>query len=425
MKKENLNIVEVDITSLKTCEYNPRYITPIAFEQLKESITKFDIVQPLLVNSNTDRLNIIIGGNQRFEALKELGYKKIPVIFLNLNLEKEKELNLRLNINNGDWDFNLLKDYDSDLLLNIGFSDTDLSSVFDDVLELEEDEFDVTKHLEKVKTTDIKTGDVFLLAENIKIICGDSLEIDTYKKIFNEEKIDIFFTDFPYNIKYDYSKGLGKNNKYGGNVDDNKSYNNYKKFVKTIIENSKNYTKKDSHFFSFCDQNYTGLIQEVYRELNISTKRTAIWIKNSANPTPKVAMNKCYEPCVYGTIGKPYLNESIKNLNEIMNKEISSGNRLSDDILDLLDIWLVPRIAGIKYLHPTQKPVTLYEKSLRRCSKINDLIFDACTGSGSLAVACLGLKRKFIGIEKDPIFCQVILDRFEELTGKKAIKLNK
>jgi len=425
MKQEKLNMIEVEITSLKTCEYNPRVISDINMEKLKDSITKFDIVQPLLVNSNKDRLNIIIGGNQRFEVLKSLGYKTVPVIFINLDLEREKELNLRMNTNNGEWDFDLLKSYDTELLLDIGFNDVDISNVFDDVLELEEDEFDVAKHLEKVKETDIKEGDIFLLDKDIKLICGDSTKIETYQKIFGEEKIDIFFTDFPYNIKYDYEKGLGKNNKYGGRVDDNKSYLGYKEFVKGIIENAKKYTKEDSHFFSFCDQNYTGLIQEVYKELNIIPKRTAIWIKNATNPTPQVFTGKCYEPCVYGTIGKPYLNKDIKNLNEIMNKEISSGNRLSDDILDLLDIWLVSRIAGTKYLHPTQKPVTLYEKSIRRCSRINDLIFDACTGSGSLAIACHGLKRKFIGVEKDAIFCQVILDRFEELTGKKAIKLNK
>jgi len=266
---------------------------------------------------------------------------------------------------------------------------------------------------------------LILLLGKHKLICGDSLKIETYKKILEENKIDLFFTDPPYNIKYNYDKGLGKNKKYGGNVDDNKTFEKYKEFLKTILTNSKEFMKEDSHFFMFCDQNYTGLVQEIFRELEIKLQRTIVWIKNNQSPTPKIAFNKTTEFCVYGTTGKPFIDNKYKNLNEIMNKEISSGNRLTDDVLDLLDIWLVDRIPGNEYMHPTQKPVTLYEKGIRRCSKINNIIFDACAGSGSLLIACEQLNRTFIGIEKEPIFCQVILNRFEELTKIKPIKLNK
>lgn len=424
MNKEKLQITEVDTKDLIISEYNPRIWDKIKLYQLKDSISKFDIVDPIIVNSADNRKNIVIGGHMRLEVCKELKYKKVPVIYLNIpDIEKEKELNIRLNKNTGDWDYQLLKDFDFDLLLNVGFSDVDFENMFNDVLSLEEDEFDVAKCLEKISETNIKTNDIYLLG-NSKLICGDATKIETFKNVLSEDKIDIFFTDPPYNIKYNYNKGLGPNKKYNGKVDDNKSYDVYKIFLKDILENAKSFIKNDAHFFMFCDQNYTGLVQEVYRELKIKLERTLVWIKNNQSPTPKNITNKATEFCVYGKIGKPYMDDKYRNLNEIMNKEVNSGNRAVEDIIDLFDIWLASRVNGTEYLHATQKPVTLYEKALRRCSKINDVVFDACSGSGSLLIACNKMKRRFIGIEKDPIYCQVILDRFETLTGIKPIKLN-
>jgi DNA modification methylase len=144
-----------------------------------------------------------------------------------------------------------------------------------------------------------------------------------------------------------------------------------------------------------------------------------LWIKNGFNATPRVAFNKCYEPCVYGTKGKPYL-APLHNLNEILDKEIGTGNRTIDDILDILDIWLAKRLPGQEYEHPTSKPPTLHEKALRRCTQINDIVLDLFGGSGSTLIACEELKRRAYLVEKEPIFCQLIINRFEKLTGVKA-----
>jgi len=130
------------------------------------------------------------------------------------------------------------------------------------------------------------------------------------------------------------------------------------------------------------------------------------------------------ECCVYGVRGKPYLNEMLRNLNEIQNKEIGSGNRSADDIFDLLNIWLVDRLPANEYLHPTMKPPTLYEKALRRCTNIGDYILDLFGGSGSQLIAAEQLKRRALLIEKDPVFVDVILHRYEQLTGVKPTKLN-
>ena len=173
----------------------------------------------------------------------------------------------------------------------------------------------------------------------------------------------------------------------------------------------------------WCDETYIGLIQELYKELGIENKRVCLWIKNNQNPTPQVAFNKAYESCVYGTKGKPYLNKNIHNFNEVLNKEIGTGNRLLDDIEDYLNIWLVKRLPSNLYEHPTEKPVTLHEKPLRRCTKPGDKILDLFGGSGSTLIACQQMKRTAYLVEIEPIFCDLIIRRFEKFTNEKAKKI--
>lgn len=139
--------------------------------------------------------------------------------------------------------------------------------------------------------------------------------------------------------------------------------------------------------------------------------------------TPQIAFNKLYEPCVYGTRGKPYL-APINNLNEILNKEVGTGNRAMDDVQDLINIWLAKRLPGNEYEHPTEKPPTLHEKPLRRCTKPGDRVLDSFGGSGSTLIACEQLNRIAYLSELDPIFCQLIINRYVQLTGSKAKQLN-
>jgi DNA modification methylase len=140
--------------------------------------------------------------------------------------------------------------------------------------------------------------------------------------------------------------------------------------------------------------------------------------------TPQVAFNKAMEPVIYATRGKPFLAPTLTNLNEVMNKEVTNGNRLSDDVLDLLNIWLVKRVAGQDYTHPTEKPPTLHEKALRRCTRPGDTVLDLFAGSGSTLIACEQMKRRCLTVEIEPVFCDVIIKRFESLTQTHAQKIN-
>jgi len=127
-----MKIVEVDINQLKPSEYNPRKASKKQWEDLKESIKRFGMVDPLIVNSAENRKNIIIGGHFRWKVAKEMGFKKVPVVYVNIpDIDKEKELNLRLNKNLGEWDWDLLANFDEGLLREVGWRDREIEKIFD------------------------------------------------------------------------------------------------------------------------------------------------------------------------------------------------------------------------------------------------------------------------------------------------------
>lgn len=420
MRKESIKITFVKVADLKLATYNPRKWDDAKKAKLRESIERFGLVEPLIVNSNSKRKNILIGGHFRVKVAKELGYKDVPVVFVNIaDIEKEKELNLRLNKNVGEWDLELLKEFDLGVLLDVGFGDEDLSQIWDDSLETEDDNFQEEKELAEIKETDIKLGDLFELGSH-RLLCADAHDSVNIQKLMGGEKTSMIYTDPIYNIGVSYDKGIGGKQSYGGKVDDNKSDAEYREFLKSGMQSALSVVNKDFHYFCYCDQKYIGMVQDLFREIGIENKRVCMWIKNGQNPTPGVAFSKCYEPCVYGIVGSPYLSKSIQNLNEVMNKEIGTGNRLIDDILDELDIWLVKRLSGNEYEHSTSKPPILHEKAIRRCSKPGDIILDLYGGSGSTLMAAEMLKRKAYITEIEPRFCQLIINRYEKLTGQKA-----
>ena len=411
---------QVDVDQLNPSLYNPRKWSDKAIKDLTESIRRFGLIDPIIANSADARRNIVIGGHFRLKVAKDLGYKTVPVVYVDIpKVEKEKELNLRLNRNTGEWDLELLQEFDVSLLLDVGFDNSDLESIWDQQLFVDEVNFNTKEAIQKIKDPITKVGDIYQLGEH-KLICGDSTQKETFQKLLGEEKTDMLYFDPPYNINLDYSKGISTNGKYGGEVKDNKSYQDYVHFIESVLQNGLDFSKSDIHVFTWCDEKYIGLLQSIYSELSIDHKRVCLWIKNNHNMTPQIAFNKVYEPCVYGIKGKPYLG-NVKNLNEILNKEIETGNQVPDDILDMFSIWLADRKSTSEYLHPTEKPTTLHEKPLRRCTRVGDLVLDAFGGSGSTLIACEQMKRKAYLIEMSPIFCDVIIQRYEQLTGRKAI----
>lgn len=184
--KQKIDIVWVDIKELKSSEYNPRKLSEKAKQDLVQSIIGFGLVDPIIANNAPDRKNIIIGGHQRFFVAKELGFKEVPVVYVNIpELVKEQELNLRLNKNMGEWDWNLLGNFDENLLLGVGFNDEELMLGFglEDVnkTEIDEDRFGVLTVLPP-ESPKIK--------EKLEIHCDTIEEYLDLKKGFESGKIN-------------------------------------------------------------------------------------------------------------------------------------------------------------------------------------------------------------------------------------------
>ncbi len=404
---------------------NPRVLSPTQLEGLKRSLKKFNVAELPCINTD----GVLVAGNQRVLALSLLGRDEelIEVRIPNRKLsEKEfKDYLLTSNRSGADWDWQkLAEEFDLEELLTAGFNSLDLSNIFDDNLEVTDDEFDEEKEIEKAKDTDIKPGDYFALGRH-RLLCSDSTNPENVEKLMNGVKFDLTNNDLPFNISLRYDQNFTGKKKFGGTTNDSKSDEEYEKFVKSIMQNALSVAKSDAHIMFWCDERYVWLFQKLYRELGIDSKRLCIWVKDNASPTPKIAFNKVTEFCAYGIIGKPWLNDKIMNLNEIQNKEVTTGNRLTDDILDLFNIWLVKRIPGIQHEHPTQKSPTLHEKALRRCTKPGDIVLDLTAGSGSILSSCEQLKRTAYLCEIEPVFCQVIINRFKQLNPNEQItKLN-
>jgi DNA modification methylase len=404
-------------------DINPRIITDKQMSDLKKSLNKYNLVEIPAIDLNGK----ILAGHQRIKALQLLGRgeEMIDVRLPNRELTEDeaKQYLIASNALGGDWDFSALKSFDLDLLLDVGFDEIELTKFWDKDVELKDDPIDIEKEVKKAQGTDIKAGDMFQMGRH-RLICGSSLELSNVQKLMGDVKADMVNDDVPFNIGLSYDKGVGNKQNYGGTINDSKSDDEYKIFIKTIMQNALSVTKKDAHIMFWGDERYVWLLQTLYKELGVDSKRLLVWIKNNSSPTPTVAFNKVTEFCAYGTIGSPYLSKEVNDLNEIQNHDMTTGNNLFEEIMDQLNIWMVKRLPSNQYSHPTEKSPLLHHKALRRCTKVGDVVLDLTAGSGSILIACEQLKRTAYLCELEPVFCQVILNRYKKFTGLNPIKLN-
>tara|TARA_R100001463_G_scaffold3065_1_gene12644 strand:- start:7 stop:1152 length:1146 start_codon:yes stop_codon:yes gene_type:complete len=381
-----MNIEKIEINKLKPATYNPRQISTKQYKDLKESINKFGLVDPIIVN----KCYTIIGGHQRYKICKDLEYKDIGCIILDLNKEQERELNIRLNKNTGDFDMDILaNEFDIDQLVDWGFKHIDLDINIDKITEgnTEDD------HIPEVKESRVKLGDVWQLGKH-RIMCGDSTKESDVKKLMNGDKADMVFTDPPYGCDL-------KSTRLGEEViNDELEGDDLINFFDAVF---KNIPLKDwgvlYWFYSTNRVAETRAIAEKYYKL----KDTIIWVKDSFVPGRNDYHNK-FEPILYlEKIGKGEV------------KRIWNGQR------DKSNVWNFDRDRNVK--HPTNKPVQLIKFALLNSSNKNNIIIDPFLGSGSTLIACEKTKRVCYGMELDTKYCDVIIERWEQFTGQKATKL--
>ena len=376
------------IEELNPATYNPRKMSPEQEAQLKMSIDRFDLADPIVVNLN----NTIIGGHQRIKILKEQGWKEVDVRVPDrlLTEAEEKELNLRLNKNLGEWDFNLLSNFGEDMLQDVGFDTKEIDSIFK--LETIPDEDNIP---ELYQETNIKSWDIFQLAEH-RLMCGDSTNKEDVDKLMNGKKSQMIHTDPPYNVNYGVSKK--PSHKIRKIKNDLLSPDEWSIFCHKLYEIFQKFNEGDIYMWS--GSSPEGMRMRLWLiDVGCHWSATIIWKKQQLVLSP-ANYQRMYEPCFYGWFEKSGFN----------------GDRCQTEV------WEIDRPLNSK-LHPTMKPIALCEKAILNSSKRNDIILDLFLGSGSTLIACEKINRICYGMELDPTYCQIIIDRWEAFTGKKAIKL--
>lgn len=407
-----MEIVNVDIEKLKHAEYNPRKISDKDFDQIRESIDKFGFVQPLVVNNAPGRSDVIVGGNQRFEVAKKIGMKEVPVCYVNIqNLEEEKELNIRLNRNQGQWDWDLLiSHFESSQLSSFGFSDIEIN-IFDEKKNLKEEEQDTPP----IPITSRAQQKFLYTLGRHRLLCGDCTDWQNIKFLMNGEKARLIFTDPPYSVNYKSSAG----NSYGeGKYGDGKIFNDDKteeealEFYKKILTNLYDFSTDDATLYWWFANKMNWINRLAWINTGWNMAQIIIWLKEQMIFSMGQDYHRCYEPCMFGWKkgNKHYSNKRLANYTDclFLGKE---------EFKDLYDVWYENRDKTNEYVHPTQKPVKLAHRALRKNSIENDIVIDLFGGSGSTLIACEQMNRVCRLTELDPKYVDVIIQRYCNFTG--------
>lgn len=380
---------KVKLSDIRPNPNNPRVIKDDKFKKLVKSITDFPQMlelRPIVVNDEM----IVLGGNMRLKALEHLGIEETYIIKASdLTEKQEQEFIIKDNVGYGEWDWDqLANEWDVEDLDDWGL---DLPLDFVKELEAEEDDFDVP---EDGIETDIVLGDLFEIGEH-RLLCGDSTDSDAVARLMNGEKADMVFTDPPYGVDYE-GGAMTKRTKLDN---DQKNTNIYQEVLPNIIL----FTNDKAPMYIWHAAGYADMASHLW-DNNIEIRSQIIWNKNMAQFGALSAQYKQkHEPCFYcfKKGNAPYW---YGPTNEVT-------------------VWDVSRESKNEY-HPTQKPIELPSRALQNSSKINDCILDLFLGSGSTMVASHQLKRKCYGMELDPKYCQVIIDRMKKLDPTLVIKRN-
>tara|TARA_R110000822_G_scaffold227309_1_gene360002 strand:- start:116 stop:1249 length:1134 start_codon:yes stop_codon:yes gene_type:complete len=370
----------IKISKVKPNESNPRFIKDNKFKKLVKSIKEFPEMlklRPIVVNKDM----VVLGGNMRLKACKEAGLKEVYILKADeLTDEQQQEFIVKDNVGFGEWDWDILaNEWDIKQLEEWGLDGFPFE---DEVLEAEEDDYQEPEDLK----VDVVLGDLIEIGEH-RLLCGDSTCSDTVAKLMNGEKADMVFTDPPYGIS------VVKNEKVGADFGIAKKG----KYSEVIADDT---TLTAEAFYNTCVA--LGMDKFIIWGGNYFTNFLPfsdgwlIWNKRANTDIRNTFADGEMAWCSFHT--------PIRIYDQLWNGMIREGEKE-------------------KRVHPTQKPIRTLSEIIQDHVKGN-IIFDGFLGSGSTMVAAHQLKRKCYGMELDPKYCQVIIDRMRKLDTSLKIKIN-
>lgn len=378
-----MEIRQVKVEALIPYAKNSRTHDDAQVAQIAASIKEFGWTNPILVDGEHG----IIAGHGRLMAARKLGMTEVPVIELKDLTETQKKAYIiadnRLALNAG-WDNNMLTIELNELLEDkfslelLGFNADELNALLNPT-EVNEGLVDEDEVPEPPPEPITKLGDIWILS-NHRLMCGDSTNIDAVDKLMEGQRSDMVFTDPPYNVAFN-----GRSGKFDVIKNDNLPEEQFAEFIKDWLQTF-NVNKPNSYYIC-CNWAFYGLLQ-----LELKPKACIVWAKN-----------------VFG-LGKGYRHQ---------HEFILFDGLVDPDVKNETDLWQIAKDS--KYVHPTQKPVALSERAIKNSTKPNNIVLDYFGGSGSTLIGCEKTGRKARVMELDPIYCDVIVKRWENFTGKKAV----
>lgn len=341
----------------------------------------------------------VIGGHQRLKVLKELGYTEVECVVVDLDQKKEKALNIALNKISGDWDNDKLEELlaelkQTDIDMDItGFSFDEVDEILKDITGSKEDDFDLDQALDEIEEPISKRGDVWILGKN-RLMCGDSTQKEDVMHLMNSQEADMLLTDPPYNVDYE-----GKTSEALKIENDNMSETEFYNFLLDSFKNMFDSIKYGGSAYVFYADTEGLNFRNAFKSCGFKLAQCLVWVKNTF-VMGRQDYQWRHEPILYGW--KPGAGHYfVDNRKQSTVLEFDKPSRNAE--------------------HPTMKPVDLLVYLIKNSSKENDLILDLFGGSGSTLIAAEQTQRRCYTMELDPKYCDVIIKRWEKLTGEKAI----
>lgn len=390
-----MKIEQVSITEIKPYDHNPR-INDDAVNAVANSIKEFGWQQPIVV----DKSGIIIAGHTRLKAAKKLNLKNVPVVYANsLTCEQVKAYRLADNKSGeiATWDEDLLNQ-ELKSILNLDMTEFgfgELDQILDEQ-DAEDDNFD-EKLPEEPKS---KLGQVYQLGRH-RLMCGDSTKLSDVQKLMDGASADLLLTDPPYNVNYSekhiHDKD-SKKRKYSKIANDNLEESEFHTFLKSALTNARKNMRSGAAFYIWFAAAESINFYDAIKSAGLEVHQQLIWEKNNM-VLSRLDYQPQHEPCLYGWVkGSTHSWYSDRKQTSVLHfdKPIKSD------------------------LHPTMKPIPLFDYLIKNSSKRDEVILDLFAGSGTTVMACEQNNRTAYLMEYDPRYVDVIIDRWQKYTGQTA-----
>lgn len=423
-KDDAMQVKEISVAELKEYERNPRH-NDAAVDAVAESIKNFGFKVPIVI----DRDNVIVAGHTRLKAARKLGLETVPCIIAD-DLTPEQVKAFRLADNKtaelAEWDFDMLEQELAELAESFEMSDFGFEGAAAGEDEKGVTEDDVPEVDEEGEPT-VQVGDIWQLGEH-RLMCGDSTDAKSVKKLMDGAEADLIVTDPPYNVDYE-----GKTIEKLTIQNDNKSSRDFYTFIYKAFENLASVTKAGGVAY-VCHAHMESInFMASFQAAGFYLSQMLIWNKNSMCIGRSDYQWK-HEPIMYGWKqgAAHYFTDSRVETTVIEDKP--NVNKMSKDELKEYVKELLKREPASTVIeedkpsrsedHPTMKPVKLIAYMIRNSSRVGEIVLDVFGGSGTTLIACEQTGRRCRMMELDPKYCDVIIKRYEALTGRAAVKIN-